>query len=414
MVRIEIRGAPDVWSAIAAFETELGMQCARLGLARRVVRAALDAPVPRGASGVSVVFVGGQRRWTVAEQQALEHLVAVRASAVLPVIRSAPSAIYLPIALKPINAFQQDAYDADWPSGLVDEVLAMAWARRRTRKVFVSYKRTDSAPIAGQLYDKLNRLGYETFYDDASIDRGSDFQRELKWWLNDADLLLVLLSPRFSQSLWCVEEIAFSQSRFVGVLVVNWPNEAYADPHGNGFGGSGAAMGQPPLLQSAMPDQQMALSLADFKGAGTAPRGAADLPARELSDAALMRVLAACARQRSVAIRQRLDNLIPLARDVFSTQGPVDAGPLLGDLTFRDEGRRKCFARVLPFRPQPETIFQTYQESEGFDRVGCFYAENDLDDPRARALRWLGGNNFSEVTPPVATSCVWASGGKVL
>jgi hypothetical protein len=397
MVRIEIRGV-DAQSA--AFETSLREQCRRLALKVRIDHVAYDAPVP--ARAVSVVFAGGARRWTARQASALDALVAAGIP-VLPVVEDAPAAGGLPDPLKKINAFLKSSYGADWAGGLVDEVLGLAWTRRRTRKVFISYKRTDSAPMAGQLFDKLNRLGYETFLDDASIDKGAEFQRELKWWLNDADMLLVLLSPAFDKSEWCLEEIAFAQARYIGVLCVDWPAGIYADPPTVPFPGIAPGARPPGVLECATADQHLALTVADFDGAPATP-----LPACELTEAALARVIAACARQRAVAIRQRLDNLIPLARTVLPARGPVDVGPMVGDLRFRDAQDRKCFARVLPFRPRPETIHQAYVDAAGYDRVGCFYAENDRDDARTKALLWLADNQFAPADPPLAANCVWA------
>src|SRR5262245_28421749 len=187
-VDIHSKAAPNV---ARTFKRHLMSQSARLRLAVSFHRAA--ATVGRS---VAVVFARKGSAWTTAEEKSFKKLLEDGVM-VLPVVPDAPSAQYLPASLAHINAFVMGFFGEAWTECLADEVLSMAWLHRRTPKVFISYKRTDSAPIAGQLYDRFNHLGYETFLDEASVPRGTDFQRELKWWLNDADLLIVLASPRF-------------------------------------------------------------------------------------------------------------------------------------------------------------------------------------------------------------------------
>lgn len=128
---------------------------------------------------MAVVFASRSTKWDDWHAEALKQLVA-DAEPVLPVIDQASDAQYMSAALQPINAFKKSDYGGTWAASLVDEVLGIAWLRRRTRKVFISYKRIDSGEIANQIYHCFNSLGYEVFLDDASIERGVDFQRELK------------------------------------------------------------------------------------------------------------------------------------------------------------------------------------------------------------------------------------------
>jgi hypothetical protein len=290
----------------------------------------------------------------------------------------------------------------------------MAWLQRRTPKLFLSYKRLDSGPVAMQIFDHFTHLGYDTFLDEASVEPGADFQRELMWWLNDADLLIVLASPNYPRSKWCMEELTFCQQRFIGIGMIEWPRAIYRQRGRVSFPGVPAHARRPLIIEAATPDQIMSLTCLDFASrsrVGPCP-GTSSLPSRHLTRSALDRVTAFCARQRTVGIRQRLDNLIPLARRLLpGAQAQAGAsGP--GDLVFRDSAG-SSFARVLPFRPEPDTIRQACSDGAHYGLSGCFYAENDPYDSRAMALRWL--TNCPRPSVPHLSNCwVWACWGDTL
>ena len=111
---------------------------------------------------VAVVFPSSGSAWTSGEAQAHAVLKAVDFP-VLPVVIDAAGAGGLPEALKEYNAFQTTTWGTAWANGLVDEVLSHAWQRRHERRVFISYKRSESARAAIQLHQLLTRLGYVTF-----------------------------------------------------------------------------------------------------------------------------------------------------------------------------------------------------------------------------------------------------------
>ena len=99
-------------------------------------------------------------------------------------------------------------------------------------------------------------------------------------------------------------------------------------------------------------------------------------------------------RQRSRAIRQRLVNLMPYAQEELSQQFDVSPQPRLGDLQLVNRTTREVvFARVLPFRPTLDTVFDLHNEAVDLkpppSAIGCYYAENDPTDVRIRALRWM-------------------------
>jgi hypothetical protein len=170
-MRIDIYDAPGIDSS--QYSKALIGQCASLGIG-------LDLGTPQGAAAdLTVVFADKDSRWTTAQLQAVQQLVD-QSTLILPVIEDGPAASFLPTGIGGINAFKMQDSGSAWVDSLVDETLSMVWLKRRTRKVFISDRRIDSAPTANQLFARFNELGYEVFLDDASIGRGLDFQQELK------------------------------------------------------------------------------------------------------------------------------------------------------------------------------------------------------------------------------------------
>lgn len=126
----------------------------------------------------------------------------------------------IPAALHPINGKL-------YTDGLLDSIVNVAFEElrllRKVRRVFISYKRSDSAAIANQLYDVLSRHQFDVFLDTYSIRGAADFQAELHHRITDSDVLIQLNSPNFMDSDWCKEEISEANARQVGVLQLNWP-----------------------------------------------------------------------------------------------------------------------------------------------------------------------------------------------
>lgn len=126
----------------------------------------------------------------------------------------------VPAILKPINGV---CYSDDKLDSIVNVAFEELRLLRKKRRVFISYKRSDSAAVANQLYDVLSRHQFDVFLDTYSIRGAADFQMELHHRITDSDVLIQLNSQGFKDSKWCEEEITEANARRVGVLQVNWP-----------------------------------------------------------------------------------------------------------------------------------------------------------------------------------------------
>ncbi len=381
-MRIEVHGDQE-GKLCNSFKEEWRRQCKALD-----IELDLGSGVPEVGSAtprVAVVFPTCGDAWSASDKTMLPAYKDA-GFPVLPVIINAPEASFLPESLEKINAFQRGIWNEAWPAGLVDEVLSLGWQRRRERRVFISYKRTDSGPVAQQLHSELTRRGYLAFLDDVSIRKGDDFQRELKWWLNDADVVLVLATPNFENSRWCMEEIAFAQSSMIGLLGIEWPVSVFGDRPKRAFPVDGArskASGRA-VLEGMDADQRIVLAESDFTGRRRDP-----LCEQTLDEEGLAKVLAYCARKRSQAVRLRLENLVPLAERLLQPKGTLKPAAAPGDFTFLDQDGTDCFVRLLPFRPDARSVHETFASAGGQSRIGCLYGEIDVNDPRAAAIRWL-------------------------
>jgi hypothetical protein len=121
-----------------------------------------------------------------------------------------------------INGFELSAESK--VESLVSLILEGLGLLRMTRRLFISYKRAESSSVALQLYEQLEKNGFDVFLDTHSIRPGESFQDELWHRLADTDIVLLLNTPGFLTSEWTVEELAKANAMQIGILQLIWPN----------------------------------------------------------------------------------------------------------------------------------------------------------------------------------------------
>ncbi len=369
-IRVFLNGRTE-W--LEAFRRALDIQSQVLGITATLVTTH-DTPLP--ASSMVLYFGNGSPSLAPGEAQWLKHYLD-EGRMVLPVLESVRTASQeLPEQLQTINAFSLDRYTPNWAPALVDEVLSNIWLGRTARRMFISYRRSDSAAVAHRLHTHFVGLGFDVFLDEASVRCGVNFQRELKWWMNDADVVLLLVSPRLEGSPWVQEEIGFANTANIGLLGVLWPKSLYPRPED-----------EPLVTHWLMSDEQYRMEASDLS-----PSTAA-LNEQDLSDEAVSKITTLVLTQRARAIRRRLVNLLPFAQDELQRHYEILSQPRLGELLLRErETQVEALVRVMPFRPALHTLHELHQEASCLpsapQAVGCFYEENDPLDPRVKALHW--------------------------
>ena len=127
----------------------------------------------------------------------------------------------IPAALHALNGHRYDKKNVDKYVNCALETLRLL---RKTRKVFISYKRVESAAVANQLFDVLTRCNFDVFLDSYVIRGADNFQDELFHRMSDCDVVVQLHTFDFKNSEWCRAEVEMANMKQIGLVEVAWPN----------------------------------------------------------------------------------------------------------------------------------------------------------------------------------------------
>ncbi|EPO2451367.1 toll/interleukin-1 receptor domain-containing protein [Providencia rettgeri] len=130
---------------------------------------------------------------------------------------------YIPDFLQPINGYCLNQQDPEMKK-LANLMMECAGLLREQRRVFVSYRRTESRDAALQIHDVLIAKGFDVFLDTHDIRSGECFQDALWHKLCDSDVLIMLDTPTYFESKWTRQEIGRALAKDIHVLRVVWPN----------------------------------------------------------------------------------------------------------------------------------------------------------------------------------------------
>ena len=89
---------------------------------------------------------------------------------------------------------------------------------RKSRRLFISYRRVETQGVAIQLYEQLDASGFDVFLDTHSLRPGEPFQEVVWHRLADTDVVVLLDSPGFLASRWTEEELARANSTNLQIL----------------------------------------------------------------------------------------------------------------------------------------------------------------------------------------------------
>ena len=128
----------------------------------------------------------------------------------------------IPTFLQMSNGLRRRSDDYDLTE-LAVVLLECVGLLRRQRRVFVSYRRTESRTAAMQLHDLLTARGFDVFLDTHHIRPGEPFQDVLWHRLCDSDVMIMLDTPTYFESKWTRQEIGRARAKEIHVLRVVWP-----------------------------------------------------------------------------------------------------------------------------------------------------------------------------------------------
>ncbi|HYM76871.1 MAG TPA: toll/interleukin-1 receptor domain-containing protein [Candidatus Dormibacteraeota bacterium] len=131
----------------------------------------------------------------------------------------------VPPALQATNGLELDPVDANLEkvAGFVLELLGLL---RKRRRLFISYKRSESAAVAQQLYHALDERSFDVFLDTLSVRPADDFQEQLWHRMTDSDVVILLYTQSVHRSGWVEKEIDRAIGMKISVLQLIWPGVA--------------------------------------------------------------------------------------------------------------------------------------------------------------------------------------------
>lgn len=146
-----------------------------------------------------------------------------KAQEVLPIVQDVSKFDeFIPNTLGSINAFVLKN-EKSVPK-LKNRILSWFGLLDNTRKIFISYKRSDTTALAHQLFDSLIRKGYIPFLDSYSLESGVNFQEYLMNEISDADMFVMLNSSDYDQSEYTKAELVAASKLGIGILQVTFPD----------------------------------------------------------------------------------------------------------------------------------------------------------------------------------------------
>ncbi len=183
-----------------------------------VISHGLTDSFDEGTATVAVYFGGDNPQYSE------QFLIAKLGIPVVPVVTHAARVrTELPPALWPINALILDPHDVSLRR-VATAALQCLGLLPAQRRVFVSYRREESAAVALQLFEALSARHFDVFLDTHSVSVASDFQAVLWHRLCDSDVLVMLDTQGYFNSRWTAAEWGRAVAKNISILQLVWPD----------------------------------------------------------------------------------------------------------------------------------------------------------------------------------------------
>lgn len=143
---------------------------------------------------------------------------------IIPVVEDmAYRAQQIPEQLEYIKAISWPV-GGDIPQELLSAVLEVLGIIEKDRRVFISYRQSDSANVAIQLHHALAGRRFKVFLDQFQMAAPQNVQERIDEALEDMAFVLLLQSPDMHNSHWVDWEITRALKSQLPVVVVKWTN----------------------------------------------------------------------------------------------------------------------------------------------------------------------------------------------
>lgn len=127
-----------------------------------------------------------------------------------------------PEGLKQLNGFFLKKDDMESLLRLKNYIATYFGLLEGNKKVFISYRRTDTEPLAHKLHSELVKRKFNPFLDAYSIEEGVNFQDYLRHELVDSEVVILLDTPNFNSSDYCMEEFNIANQERIPVVDVRF------------------------------------------------------------------------------------------------------------------------------------------------------------------------------------------------
>ena len=256
-----------------------------------------------------------------------------KAELILPVVDDLDSfSKKVPVEIKGINGFALK--DVNSIESIVSVILEGFNLLRLSRRLFISYKRTESTSVAIQLFERFENSGFDVFLDTHSVRPGEPFQEELWHRLADTDIVVLLNTKTFLDSGWTPLELAQANAMSIGIVQLLWPDFTQD-------------------IATSLTSTK-SLKVSDFDNLSYSK------PSDYLTDDAIKEIIAMSESLRARSLAARQDNIITEFISVASKLSiPIQLHPEKFILVTRKDGKKVI---VIPTVGVPQAF--TYHQSE--------------------------------------------------
>jgi hypothetical protein len=192
-----------------------------LGLANhlQVIGPGAEFVPPKDYASVAVFFGSPS---PVTDDDSLKRLMR-GGTPVLPVVQDLRQYNGLvPTSLRAINGLELDAADPAM-NRVATAALEILKLIPRQRRLFLSYRRTESRSAAVQLFEHLSSRHFDVFLDTHGIAPGADFQETLWHRLSDSDALVMLDTTTYFERRWTTQEFGRALAKSLVPVRIGWP-----------------------------------------------------------------------------------------------------------------------------------------------------------------------------------------------
>jgi len=173
---------------------------------------------PNSRTAAAAIFYGGSGSASI-------DVASILDTSVIPILPVASTESQIRLEIPPsLCVFNCLFSDRDGSDRIFSALLECIGLLPRRRRVFLSYRRSESTHAAVQLFAELSARQFEVFLDTHGIDAAEDFQDALWHQLCDVDVLIMLETKDYFGSRWTSAEFGRALAKGIGVLRVQWPD----------------------------------------------------------------------------------------------------------------------------------------------------------------------------------------------